>query len=53
MNWVRDFSMQQGGIPRGRNIEDAPEPMRKNLLTSSLDLLKIATGPYRESAFIG
>ena len=32
MNWVRDFSNQEGHLPPARNTEDAPQPMRQELI---------------------
>ena len=32
VNWIRDFSAQEGHYPRVRNVEDAPQPMRRELL---------------------
>jgi hypothetical protein len=32
MHWIRDFSHQEGHIPPVRNVEDAPQPMRQELL---------------------
>jgi hypothetical protein len=44
MNWIRDFSIQQGGIPPGRNIEDAPEPMRQELIDLFFGLAEDSNG---------
>lgn len=32
MNWVRDFGVNEGHNPPARNIEDAPQPMRQELI---------------------
>lgn len=32
MSWVRGFSTQEGHVPPLRNLEDAPQPMRQELL---------------------
>jgi hypothetical protein len=32
MGWVRNFSQQEGHLPPTRNVEDAPPPMRQELL---------------------
>lgn len=32
MNWIRDFSTQEGHIPPARDVEDAPQPMRQELI---------------------
>jgi hypothetical protein len=44
MNWIRDFSMQQGGIPPGRNIEDAPQSMRQELVDLFFGLAEDCNG---------
>jgi hypothetical protein len=32
MNWVRDFTLNEGHNPPVRNVEDAPAPMRQELI---------------------
>jgi hypothetical protein len=32
MGWVRNFTGQEGFVPPARNVEDAPQPMRQELL---------------------
>jgi hypothetical protein len=32
MGWIRDFTQQQGDMPPSRNIEDAPQSMRQELI---------------------
>lgn len=32
MHWIRDFTDQEGHIPPVRNVEDAPQPMRQELV---------------------
>ncbi len=32
MSWIRGFSAQEGHTPRTRNLEDAPQPMRQELV---------------------
>lgn len=32
MNWVRDFTVNEGHNPPVRNVEDAPAPMRQELI---------------------
>jgi hypothetical protein len=44
MNWIRDFSMQQGDVPPGRNVEDAPEPMRQELIDLFFGLAEESNG---------
>jgi hypothetical protein len=32
MHWIRNFSAQEGHVPTVRNVEDAPQPMRQELV---------------------
>lgn len=32
LSWIRDFSAQAGPTPETRNLEDAPQPMRQELI---------------------
>jgi hypothetical protein len=40
MNWIRDFSAHEGHVPQTRNVEDAPQPMRQELV----DAIYLVTG---------
>ncbi len=40
MNWIRDFSMQHGQVPPARDVEDATESMRHELV----DAIYLAAG---------
>ena len=32
MNWIRDFSVQEGHVPPARNVEDAPQGVRQEFV---------------------
>ena len=50
MGGTRNFGVQQGHLPQLRNIDnDAPAPMRQELLAVAYDLLPLCGGVFTEA----
>lgn len=48
MGGIRDFSIQEGHVPPARNVEDAPQPMRQELIDVFFALAEQNPGAIRE-----